>query len=167
MQRTITLRDGAAVDIRPIEPEDADLLVAGFERLSPSTRYARFLTAVPSLPRHWVAGLVELDHRDREALVALDSQSGDMVGVARYVRLQEDPQTADFAIVIGDPWQGRGLGRILLGELVEAARANGIERFSGDVFAENQRMLGLGRTIGRSAHVGVPDSGVSKLVIEL
>jgi GNAT superfamily N-acetyltransferase len=167
MLRTAMLRDGAAVEIRPLEPDDADLLVEGFEGLSPASRYARFLTAVPSLPRHWVESLVDLDHRDREALAAIDALTGTGIGVARYVRLEDDPQEAEFAIAITDAWQDRGLGRILLGELCDAARANGIERLSGDVFAENGRMLGLGRTIGRGATVGTAETGVVRLVVEL
>ncbi len=167
MERTVTLRDGSTAVIRPVEPEDAGLLVDGFEALSDRSRYARFLTAVPRLPRHWVQELVDLDHRDREALGALDAQTGDGVGVARYVRLEDDPQEAEFAIAIADDWQGRGLGRILLGELVEAARANGLLRLSGDVLAANDRMLELGRSVGRDAHLGDVHDGVVHLVVEL
>jgi acetyltransferase len=167
MKRTVTLRDGAAVDIRPLEPEDADLLVEGFEGLSPASRYARFLTAVPSLPRHWVDDLVDLDHRDREALAASDGQTGRGIGIARYVRDENDPQEAEFAIAIADAWQSRGLGRVLLGELIDAARANGLTRLYGDVLADNERMLALGRELGDPAHVGPAESGVVRLVLEL
>ena len=131
MQRTATLRDGSTAVIRPVEPEDAGLLVDGFEALSDRSRYARFLTAVPRLPRHWVADLVDLDHRDREALGALDPETGEGIGVARYVRLDDDPEEAEFAIAIADAWQGRGLGRVLLGELVDAARAIDANRSCG------------------------------------
>ena len=58
----------------------------------------------------------------------MDAQTGEGVGVARYVRLDEDPEEAEFAIAIADDWQGRGLGRVLLGELVDAARADGLRR---------------------------------------
>ena len=167
MERTVTLSDGTSVVIRPVEPEDADLLVEGFAELSDHSRYARFLTAVPRLPRHWVGELVDVDHRDHEALGALDPETGRGIGVARYVRLSDDPEEADFAIALADSWQGRGLGRILLGELADAARANGLRRLSGDVLATNTRMLALGRGIGRSATVGPPQDGVVRLVVEL
>lgn len=167
MQRTVILRDGSTAVIRPIEPEDAGLLVEGFEALSDRSRYARFLTAVPRLPRHWVEELVDVDHRDREALGALDERTGEGIGVARYVRLDDDPEEAEFAIAIADDWQGRGLGRILLGELVDAARANGLLRLSGDVLAENHRMLALGHTVGRGASTGEVQDGVVRLVVEL
>jgi L-amino acid N-acyltransferase YncA len=167
MQRTVTLRDGASVDIRPVEPDDADLIVETFDGLSERSRYARFLTAVPRLPRHWVDDLVDLDHRDREALAAIEPASGHGIGIARYARHGDEPHDAEFAIAIADAWQGRGLGRVLLTELIDAARANGMMRLVGDVFAENQAMLGLARTVGRSARVGTPESGVVRLVIEL
>ena len=167
MLRTVTLRDGAAVDIRPLEPDDSDLLLQGFEGLSPASRYARFLTAVPRLPKHWVDDLTDLDHRDREALAASDAATGRGIGIARYVRVEGEPDAAEFAIAIADAWQDRGLGRLLLEELIGAARANGIARLYGDVFASNERMLGLGRTIGRGAHVGTPETGIVRLTIEL
>ena len=167
MLRTVTLRDGAAVDIRPLEPDDSELLLQGFEGLSPASRYARFLTAVPRLPKHWVDELVDLDHRDREALAASDAATGRGIGIARYVRVEGEPDAAEFAIAIADDWQDRGLGRMLLGELIDAARANGIARFYGDVFANNERMLGLGRTIGRGAQVGPAETGIVRLTVEL
>lgn len=167
MQRTVTLRDGSTAVIRPIEPEDAGLLVEGFEALSDRSRYARFLTAVPRLPRHWVDVLVDVDHRDREALGALDPQTGEGVGVARYVRLEDAPDEAEFAIAIADDWQGRGLGRVLLAELVDAARANGLRCLTADVLAENTRMLELGRSVGRDARLGEIHDGVVHLTVEL
>lgn len=167
MQRTVTLRDGSTVVIRPVEPEDAGLLVEGFEALSDRSRYARFLTAVPRLPRHWVEDLVDVDHRDREALGAVDPVTGEGVGVVRYVRLPDAADEAEFAIAVADDWQGRGLGRVLLAELVDAARANGLRRLSGDVLAENTRMLELGRSIGRDAWLGEIHDGVVHLTVEL
>ena len=167
MERRLTLRDGSAVVVRPVEPDDAGLLVEGFEDLSDRSRYARFLTAVPRLPRHWVDDLVDVDHRDREALGALDPATGEGIGVARYVRLDEDPAEAEFAIAVVDAWQGRGLGRALLQELVDAARANGIARLSGDVLAENDRMLALGRSAASAAWVGDVHDGVVHLTLEL
>lgn len=167
MERTVTLRDGSTAVIRPVEPDDAGLLVEGFEALSDRSRYARFLTAVPRLPKHWVDNLVDVDHRDREALGAVDVRTGEGVGVARYVRLAEDPEEAEFAIAIADDWQGRGLGRVLLGELVDAARANGLRRLSGDILAENARMLALGRTVGRDARLGDVHDGVVHLTVDL
>jgi acetyltransferase len=167
MQRQVTLPEGIDVVIRPVEPDDADLLVQAFEGLSAESRYLRFLTTVPRLPRHWVDELVDLDHRYREALGALDPETGEGIAVARYVRFDDDPEEADFAIAVADAWQGRGLGRLLLGELLEAARANGLRRLSGDVIATNERMLALGHTLGVPTRTSVAESGVVRLVLEL
>ncbi len=167
MVRNARLKDGSVVEIRAVEPGDAELLVRGFEELSQRSRYERFFTAVPYLPSHWVDELVDLDHRDREAIGALDPVSGAGVGVARYVRLEENPTEAEFAVTVADDWHGRGLGRMLLDELFDAARANGITTMSGDILATNTPMLRLAGHLGRTATIGPAESGVVHAVIEL
>ena len=72
--------------VRPIRPGDKELLAAGFDRLSDDSRYRRFLTSMPRLSSSQLAYLTEVDHRDHEALLAIDEASGRAVGVARYVR---------------------------------------------------------------------------------
>src|SRR6476660_3856548 len=78
------LRDGSRVDVRPIAATDKELIRRGFERLSPESRYRRFLSSMPALDDRALAYLTELDHHDHEALVALDGDEA--VGVARFVR---------------------------------------------------------------------------------
>ncbi|HVP01433.1 MAG TPA: GNAT family N-acetyltransferase [Solirubrobacteraceae bacterium] len=159
------LKDGSEIELRPVEPDDGERIVSGFAGLSERSRYERFFTVVPTLPRHWLDELVDIDHRDREAIGAVDPQTGDGVGVARYVRLPEHPDEAEFAVTVTDAWQGRGVGRVLMNELLDAARANGIARLSGDVLAENEAMLALSRSLG--AHVEPAESAVTHVVIEL
>src|ERR1700722_13417626 len=110
-RRTITLRDGARLTLRPITPEDKPLLVASFERLSEQSRYRRFFTTVNVISPAQLDYLVNVDHRDHEAIVAIDPSSGDALGVARYIRSEEDPECAEVAVTVADDWQGRGLGR--------------------------------------------------------
>src|SRR5829696_1288986 len=107
----LTLRDGARVSIRPIEPGDRQALVDAFHRLSPETRYRRFFGPVKELPPRVVDQLTQVDHDDHEALVALDD-AGAIVAVARYVRTA--PGEAEPAVVVADDWQRRGLGGRLL-----------------------------------------------------
>lgn len=145
--RRVRIRDGSEVDLRPIEPSDKDLLREGFERLSLESRYERFLSPLDHLSAAVLRYFTEVDHHDHEALVALDPESGRMVGVARYVR-DENPEIAEAAITVADDWQGRGLGTLLLHELAERAREEGIERFSAYVLARNEDMLGLLRRLG-------------------
>lgn len=140
-EREMTLRDGARVRIRPVLPEDEPRLVALYGRLSPRTAHQRFFTVWKRLPSGWAHYFANVDYRRRLALVAerdLDWRP-ELIGVARYDASAED--TAEVAIVVQDYWQGKGLGRLLLEELLRAGEANGIRRFSADVLADNDRVL--------------------------
>src|SRR5688500_11173201 len=112
-QARIALSDGSAVVVRPIEPADRDTYLAGFERVSPESRYRRFLTPVDHLSTAQVDYMVNVDHRDHEALIAIDEATGDGVGIGRFVRTAGDPEVAEAAVVVIDDWQGRGLGTAL------------------------------------------------------
>jgi RimJ/RimL family protein N-acetyltransferase len=147
------LRDGTRVTLRPIEPEDRQALLAGFDRLSPESRYRRFFSPMPRLSDRHLDYLTQVDHRDHEALVAIDRDSGDVVGVARFVRTAADE--AEPAIVVADDWQGRGLGTTLVDRLADRAREERIERFRAPVLAGNaaaiELLSGLGHTVRRHA----------------
>ena len=144
----LELRDGARVRVRPIEPGDRDALAAGFERLSDRSRYRRFLAATPRLTSTVLTYLTDVDHHDHEALVAFDEASGDLIGVGRFVREEDDDEAAEAAITVADDWQGRGLGTKLL-ELISArAREEGVARFTATLLAENRAMLDLFEALG-------------------
>jgi RimJ/RimL family protein N-acetyltransferase/nucleotide-binding universal stress UspA family protein len=141
------LRDGSSeVLIRPITPEDRELLQAGFERLSDRSRYMRFQAPMSALSDEQLSYLTDVDHHDHEALVALDPDTGDAVGVARFVRVSDG--AAECAIVVADDWQGRGLATELLDQLVERAHEEGVERFTALVLAENADALRLLERLG-------------------
>ena len=144
----VTVRDGSRFVVRPVRPDDRALLLAGFERLGPDSRYKRFLAPMPELTDDVVAYLTSVDHHDHEALAAIDPATGEGVGVARFVRLAERPDTAEAAVTVIDDWQGRGVGTILLGLLAERARAEGIVRFTALLLAENRDMLELLEALG-------------------
>lgn len=148
--RVVTLRDGSRVLLRPIEPGDKAELEAGFERMSQKSRYRRFFTAMDRLSDRQLAYFTEVDHHDHFAWVALalDEPVPPGVAVGRYIRLPDDPRSADIALAVVDDYQGRGLGSILLESLVDVARENGIERFVGHVLADNAPMLALLRNAG-------------------
>jgi len=140
--------------VRPIAPDDRDELAAGFERLSPESRYRRFFGAMPRLSSRDLDRLTQVDHHDHEALVAVEEASGRGVAVARFVRTQ--PDEAEPAVVVADDWQRRGLGGQLLCLLAERAREEGIARFRAHVLAQNSAAIaalrGLGETETR--HMG-------------
>jgi RimJ/RimL family protein N-acetyltransferase/nucleotide-binding universal stress UspA family protein len=141
------LRDGSTLIVRPIEPADRELLRGGFEQLSEHSRYMRFQSAMASLSDQQLAYLTDVDHHDHEALLALDANNPEeIVGVARFVRVKED--VAECAVVVADPWQGRGVGTELLDRLVDRAREEDVERFTALVLAENAEALRLLERLG-------------------
>ena len=138
----VRIRDGAQVDVRPIEPGDKDAMRDGFARLSPESRYERFMSPLDQLSNSMLRYFTEVDHHDHEALVAFDPDDGRAIGVARYVR-EKDPEVAEAAIIVADDWHGRGLGSVLLHELAERARQEGIHRFTAMVLARNEDMIDM------------------------
>ena len=148
--RPVKLRDGSKVLIRQVQPADAPLLADGFARLSGKSRQMRFLSRKDRLSAAELRYFTDLDHRDHEALGALDQADGRGVGVARYVRDAKDPRAAEVAVTIVDDWQGRGLGTELLTRLSDRARSEGICRFTALVAEDNRAMAGLLRTMSAS-----------------
>jgi RimJ/RimL family protein N-acetyltransferase/nucleotide-binding universal stress UspA family protein len=141
------LRDGSTLIIRPIEPNDRDLLSAGFGQLSEHSRYMRFQAPLSALSDRQLSYLTEVDHHDHEALLALDpTPDAEIVGVARFVRVNDG--VAECAIVVADHWQGRGVGTALLDRLVERAREEGVERFTALVLAQNTEAVRLLERLG-------------------
>jgi RimJ/RimL family protein N-acetyltransferase len=137
------LRDGSAVLIRQVRRADAPLLADGFSRLSAQSRWMRFLTVKKELSPAELRFFTDVDHRDHEALGALAHADGRGVGIARYVRLAEDPRAAEIAITVVDDWQRRGLGTELLARLSDRAREEGVRRFTALIATENVAIAGL------------------------
>jgi acetyltransferase len=156
LEGRVRLPGGETLLVRPIRPEDAALEMAFVDALSPESRRLRFQSAIRRLTPTMLARFTQIDYDREMALVAIDHAGGRdrEVGVARYIRLP-DGRSCEFAIVLADDWQGRGLGRTLMSRLVEVARAAGLERMVGHVLATNQPMLrlceGLGFSIGRDS----------------
>ena len=140
--------DPGSVLVRPIEPGDFELERRFVDGVSPQTGYQRLMS--PRRPsddevRRWT----NIDPEREGALVAIVSSAGEerMIGVARYA-MDEGADEAEFAIVLSDDWQGMGLGRRLLSELIEVARQSGVRRLFGTTFSENKAMLDLARRLG-------------------
>ena len=150
--RTVNLRDGASVTVRQIAPNDKPALAAAFERLSPDSRYSRFFSPISELNSQTLDYLTDVDHHDHEAVVAVNPLTGVGVGVARYVRSRDDPQSAEVAVTVADDWQGRGVARLLLEELADRARAEGVKQFTAVVQAQNERAVRLVERIGPLEH---------------
>jgi RimJ/RimL family protein N-acetyltransferase len=144
LERDVTLKDGTALRVRPIRPGDAPRLIEFYDRLSRHTAYQRFFSIMKRLPPNWARFLANVDYRTRLALVAERGpvDAPEIEGVARYEPTNH-PDTAEVAFVVQDGYQGRGLGAILLGHLLDAAHARGIHRFRAFVLGDNRRMLDL------------------------
>ena len=141
----VELSDGQRIGVRPIRPGDKELLSEAFQRLSPESRYRRFFAPLERLSEQDLSYLTEVDHEDHEALAAIGPED-EIIGVARYVR-SEEPTEAEVAIVVGDPWQGRGVATALLDRLVNRARDAGIDHFIALVLSENQDAIELFRSV--------------------
>jgi ribosomal protein S18 acetylase RimI-like enzyme len=161
------LSNGRLMWIRPIEPGDAWRLQDGLRRLSAETIQRRFLGAKPRFTARELRYLTEVDGVDHIALVAVDVAERRLVAVARAVRLPDDPETAEWAIVVADHLQGRGLGTHLARALAEAAQAQGIRRFTGTVAGENRAVVRLLRHITDRLETGRIDHGVRQIVVDL
>ena len=152
------------VTIRPIRPEDREALATAHEHLSPESVRKRYLTPKPRLTERDLTYLTEVDGVNHVALIAVED--GDIVGVGRWVRLPEDPTTAEVAVIVADDHQGQGLGRRLGLALADAARERGIERFNALLLSDNVAAHRLFASISRrldSRH----EAGLEELVIEL
>ncbi|HEX8975414.1 MAG TPA: GNAT family N-acetyltransferase [Solirubrobacteraceae bacterium] len=160
----IVLRDGSHVRLRQGHSSDRQLLLRGFERLSPESRYRRFLAAMPELSEEKVRYLTEIDHHDHEAIIALDERTGEGIGIARYVRDPQRPGVAEVAVTVIDDWQGRGLGTLLLEVLSARAREEGITTFTALMLATNQEMMDLFEALGP---VRIVDREVGTVEIEM
>jgi RimJ/RimL family protein N-acetyltransferase len=144
----VELRGGRAALLAPLHPDDRRRYLAGLERASADSLYKRFLSPVSRLTEAQLRYLLEVDHTDHDALLAVDEGTGEAVGVARYVRLPDEPDAAEAAVLVVDDWQGFGLGRALCRVLAERARERGIGRFVATLLLSNERMLGLLRSLG-------------------
>ncbi|MFN2590715.1 MAG: GNAT family N-acetyltransferase [Actinomycetota bacterium] len=165
---TVTLRDGTPVSVRPIRHDDKKLLREGFERLSEESRYRRFLAPMPALTDEMLAYLTEVDLVDHFAWIAVRADDPDFgVGVARYVRLKDDPAIAEAAITVIDEYHGRGLGTILLGLLAGRALEVGITAFRAYVLEDNAPMRQLLEDLGTAAHHDSPGVLVMDTPLEL
>jgi len=141
---------GFTVFVRPIKPEDAPLLVELFDTLSPTSIYYRFFGPLKALPHSMLVLFTQVDY-DREIdLVALEKINGDKERMVATARVMSDPdgKRAEFAILVGDPWQGKGVGARLLERCLIIAKERGIETVWGIVLPENTGMLALARKLG-------------------
>jgi RimJ/RimL family protein N-acetyltransferase len=142
-ERTITLRNGQPMRLRPIRPEDVPNLFAFHERLSLESLRMRYFTPRRRLTENVARHLCTVDFRDRAAFVASPLDADAIHGIGRYERVA--PRSAEVAFIVEDALQGLGIGPALLHRLAEHARGQGIDRFTAAVLYENSHMLAVFR----------------------
>ena len=147
LEGEIALRDGRRVPVRPMRPDDADLELRFVRGLSERSRYQRFLNQMVELPPEMLARFTQLDYDRELALVALDPADGEFIAVGRYAP-NADGETAEFALTVGDAWQGKGVGRALLERLCACAKDAGYTTLFGHILHANHDMLDLAKGLG-------------------
>jgi acetyltransferase len=160
------LRDGTPVTIRPIRPDDAEREQAFVRSLSPESRYFRFMSTVSELSPELLERFTHPDPSREVALVALTGPAAAprQIGVARCV-MDADRTRGEFAIVVADALQGRGLGTRLMQELIRAVRARRLRTLEGFVLATNHGMLQLMQHLGFETHSADGDAQMRRVVL--
>lgn len=158
------LADGTDITIRPIRPEDAQLVKQFVHNLSDETKYFRFMNSVQELTEEMLSRLTQIDYSRELALVAVTELHAQEVqlGVVRYA-INPDGKTCEFALVVADNITGKGLGQKLMLSLMEAARSKGLEIIEGEVLSHNHNMLKLMTRLGFSIRNSTEDAGIMKV----
>lgn len=154
LAQTLALRDGTAVELRPIRPEDAALEQRFVAELSEESRYFRFFYRLHELTPRMLARFTQVDYDREMALVAVAPDAASpggrrFIGVARYIA-NPDGESAEFAVVVADDWHRRGVARLLMSRLVACARKRGLARLQGSVLRANHDMLRFVASFGFS-----------------
>ncbi|WP_051630349.1 bifunctional acetate--CoA ligase family protein/GNAT family N-acetyltransferase [Afifella pfennigii] len=165
-EETVGLPDGSSVLLRPLMPTDVHLYPDFVARQSPEDLRMRFLAPMKTLTEEMIARLTQLDYARDMAFLAIDPQTGEMLGVSR---LAADPDhiEAEYAVTVRTDMKGRGIGWALMRHLIQYAAADGLERLFGVVLPENHTMLSMCRDLGFVAVSSPEADGLRHVVIHL
>lgn len=166
-EREWPMKGGGLYTIRPIQPDDADMLQAFVRGLSQESRYFRFASAMPELPPRMLARYTLIDYDREMALVAVHrtrtaaddgqfTETEQIIGVSRYIT-NPDQTSCEFSLVVSDQHKGQGLGSRLMLSIMEFARAKGLSEIDGLVLANNPNMLRLMTGLGYTVHTFAED----------
>jgi RimJ/RimL family protein N-acetyltransferase len=161
--QVLVLADGTRFRLRPLGSADRDGVAALFARLSPESRYRRFLSPKPELTPRELAFLTDIDHIRHEAFAAVDQRDDSIVGVCRYVHVVDRPGAAEVAVEVTDELQNMGIGTALARQTVQRARANGFALLTATTLWENRPPRALLRRLEFGAHA----SDGSEIEVEL
>jgi GNAT superfamily N-acetyltransferase len=159
---TLPLEGGELVDFRPVRQDDRGTLQNGMSELSSRSRLFRFFTPASKLSDELLQRFTEVDQHNHVAWIAIghDQPQHPGLGIARFIRIKNQPAIAEFAVVVIDSYQRRGVGTILMAVLYWTARTKGIEILRGFVLPENSVMLNW---LGRLGAVGRYEDGIYRM----
>ncbi len=148
----MVLGDGTRLGLRPLGSEDRDGVAALFARLSPESRYRRFLSPKRELTPQELSYLTDIDHVHHDAFAAIDQRDDAIVGIGRYVHVADRPKVADLAVEVTDELQNMGIGTALARHTVQRARDNGFALLTATTLSENRPARALLRRLDFRAH---------------
>ena len=156
--KSIRLADGTHVALRPIRAADARMEQQFVRGLSDEARYFRFMDMLRELSPQMLTQMTDIDYHDQMAFVAVATLNGNetQIAVARYVAFA-DGESCEFAIVVGDAWQRKGIATALMYLLIDAARRRGLKKMIGEVLSSNSKMLQFVDRLGFHAAMDAQD----------
>jgi len=164
----IQLHDGTDIVIRPIRPEDAEIEAKFVRELSKEAKYFRFMNSIQELSQEMLVRFTQIDYHYEMALIAVRpvASGEEQIGVARYTT-NLDKESCEFALVVSDKWQSRGIAHHLMQRLMDVARDRGLARMEGQVLANNHKMLELVTSLKFVIHDDPDDSAVKLVIADL
>jgi acetyltransferase len=164
LARTVQLNDGTDIVIRPIRPEDAEIEAQFIRDLSDEARYFRFMNSLQELSQEMLVRFTQIDYHNEMALIAVTMTDAgeEQIGVARYTT-NLDKTSCEFALVVSDQWQSRGIAHHLMRNLMDVARDRNLERIEGQVLSKNSRMLDLMTSLNFSISNDPDDTAVKRV----
>ena len=163
-----TAPNGTRITVRPIRPEDALIEQEFVKLLSPAARYFRFMDGIRELTPQMLVRFTRIDYDRDMAFVAIteDGRGEKEIAVARYIT-NPDGTSCEFAIVVADEWQRTGLGRYMMGQLIEVARGRGLSSMSGEILAGNVGMQKLAMQLGFEVGPSPSDPSLRRATLSL
>jgi acetyltransferase len=164
LAKTVQLNDGTDIVIRPIRPEDAEIEAQFIRDLSDEARYFRFMNSLQELSQEMLVRFTQIDYHNEMALIAVTMTDAgeEQIGVARYTT-NLDKTSCEFALVVSDQWQSRGIAHHLMRNLMDVARDRDLERIQGQVLSKNSRMLDLMTSLNFSISNDPDDTAVKRV----
>lgn len=164
-ERHETLRDGARVFVRPLKPEDRDLYPDFLSEVTPEDLRLRFFAAMRELDPELISKLVNLDYENAMAFVAIEEETGKLLGV---VRLHfQNHERGEYAVIVRSRLKGHGLGWLLMQRIIEYARAKKLKQIHGQVLSENTTMLAMCVELGFHVADDREASGIKIVTLDL